>query len=576
MQKPSSVRKLLNILVFQEPAQRFILGTALAGIVAKEAGKVLQQNIALIINNPKEDDDKNIYHLLIFTAVSLIYTISTPVVEMLGTLLECNIISKSFVYFYKEFLRYDFADWESFLKGDLYSSIIRRTKGLAVFFKTLVFESCDNFIYMVAGIGGILLKYDFRPYFIQILLLMVSFPIFINSLTFFRTKALREQNRSYDISENKLKDIFQNFEMMHTYNTVDQEIGNYSAELEGYIVWFRVYWILNNIINFSRKSINSLIVGSVFSMVSNDVYKTDDVDRNAERVVCDIMGTFISVCKRLLTFTNSLKTMAESTENISKSSLDLLVPSERPKEITKRSFDSDIKIEGMKKHYRGNLVFENVNLHFFKGEKIAITGPNGSGKSSFVRSILGIERYQGRVLLDGIESSLIEDEDFRKIVAYVPQKNVLFEATILENLSLFDPTISQEEIVKYASHFRMHEEIKALGYNKMMIDKGSNISSAQRQKICFLRAIIKDTPVLIFDEMTSDMDKDYEEEIIGMVLETLKEKTVIMIIHNLNMLERFDKVVFFDDKTSTNSLPLEDLRHQSPNFEHYYSKGISN
>lgn len=574
MERLSSIRKFSNILFFQEPVQKLILGSAFVGIAVKEAGKVLQQNVALIINHPKEGEDKSISHLLIFIAVSLIYITSVPAIEMLSTLLQCNIISKSFIHFYKDFLRYRFSDWKTFLKGDLYSSIIRRAKGLSTFFKTLIFDSCDNFAYMMIGVGTILLKYGFRSYFIQVLFLLVSFPIIINVLTVLRTRALREQNKNYDISENKLKDILQNFEMMHTYNTVDQEIESYSAELQGYIFWFKVYWILNNIIELVRKSIKSLMVGIIFSMVSQDIYK-GNVTSTETKIVSDIMGTFISIFKRLLTFTDSLKTMAESTENFLTSNLDLLLVDEKSDGIGKKSFDSDIKVEEMKKYYGDNLVFKDVNLQFFKGEKVAITGPNGSGKSSFVRSVLGIERYQGRVLVDGIEALKIKDEDFRRIMAYVPQKNVLFEASILENLSSFDSTIPQEEIVKRVTHFGMHEEIKALGYNKMMIEKGSNISSAQRQKICFLRAVIKDTPVVIFDEMTSDMDKDYEEEIIKKVLETLKEKTVIMVIHNLNMLEKFDKVVFFDNKTSTGSLPLEDLLQQNPDFNQYYSRGLS-
>lgn len=584
----------------------FIVLISFISMLSKTAGKLGLQRISNIIFYSEPNDIKNETHMYIYIFTSIFYSITLPIYDIIIHHFDFYMMVSVFPLFYNSFIKYQYIDWKKYVQSDLYTAIIRRTKGTIQFFKQILIESVDHLLYIALGTLKLLFLYGFPKYFILGFSLIFGFPIFLNIFTILRTKILRKSNEAYDISENRLKDIFMNYEMIHTYNMVEEEIINYEKSYYNWKFWFITYWIINDFIEILSKGLKVIFLLILHSSSINIK------EYNLEEKI-DQMKTFNSILKRMYLFTTSIKLVLEASENMCYSKLDDLESEDKKdhntnaiksgnvdhiketnsndikdvKEIRSNDikdvddinfnairstnlFDREISVKDMKMIYGSNLIFEKVNLKFVKGEKVAIIGPNGSGKSTFIKGLLGIERSEGEIKVDGISSKSIRREEWNEMFGYVPQEAAIFEATVLDNIIFFNNKIPLEEVVKRINEFNMHEDMKRIGYNTVLVERGRNIGAAQRQKICFLRAMVKKAPILVFDEVTSEMDQEYERKLIEMVIKKGDGVTVIMIIHNLDLLNKFDKIVFFGAHGAISGNSCEDLERKSIIFKDFY------
>ena len=213
--------------------------------------------------------------------------------------------------------------------------------------------------------------------------------------------------------------------------------------------------------------------------------------------------------------------------------------------------------------YEGNVTFENVsfaykndeyvlkNLQFEakKGETVALVGHTGSGKSSIMNLLFRFyDPQKGRILIDGQDVSTLSRQAIREHMGIVLQDPYLFTGTIATNVSLNDPRVSQEKIEAAIKAVGGDDVLKHLpgGINEPVIEKGSTLSSGQRQIISFARALAFDPAILILDEATSNIDTE-TEEIIQHAMDVLKQgRTTFIIAHRLSTIKNADKILVLD------------------------------
>lgn len=545
----------------KQPLQ--VLVVAFFLIILKAIFKLTQQYSINVIVYPEPNTPKNWSSFYLFALTSTVYIITVPLVDLASDQMENFILTDAFTYWYKSFLSYRYLNWTKVIGGDLYSIIFRRAKGISKYHKELLIGIGDNACYVILGIVRMLFLHGFQNYFITAFILLILFPTILSSMSLLRTRVLRKSNEAYDVAERMLKDIFSNYEMIRTYNMADDAMMKYKDSLKDWQFWFLVSWMLESCIDITYRAFKLFLIVILFERAERAI--------SSRRHVVDQMKGFNSVMKRLHSLTGGFKSMIESRENVIHSKLEKLEIHEKDKVLQKPSFNDNLIVSGMKKCYGKNLIFENVNVSVSKGEKIAITGRNGSGKSSFTKSLFGLEPFSGKILIDGIETENISDCDISHLMSYVPQDSEIFEATLYENLTGFSNELQKEDVILRLADLGMHEEFKAIGYETQLDEKGKNITAVQRQKICFCRAVLRNTPIIVFDEVTSEMDSDHEKQVVNMVVETMKDKTVLMIIHNLDLLQRFDKVLFFNNNTVSKCLPYAELLVEDMNFQQYCS-----
>lgn len=213
--------------------------------------------------------------------------------------------------------------------------------------------------------------------------------------------------------------------------------------------------------------------------------------------------------------------------------------------------------------YKGNVVFEDVsfaykdneyvlkNLSFeaHQGETIALVGHTGSGKSSIMNLLFRFyDPSKGKITIDGIDITSVPRQTMREHMGIVLQDPYLFTGTIASNVSLNNPRISHEKIEASLNAVGGERVLANLpnGYEEPVIEKGSTLSSGQRQLISFARALAFDPAILILDEATSNIDTE-TEEIIQHAMDVLKKgRTTFIIAHRLSTIKNADRILVLD------------------------------
>jgi ATP-binding cassette subfamily B multidrug efflux pump len=197
-------------------------------------------------------------------------------------------------------------------------------------------------------------------------------------------------------------------------------------------------------------------------------------------------------------------------------------------------------------------VLHGISLQIKAGETVAIVGATGAGKSTIINLLSRFYEYDsGDITIDGVSIRSLELTSLRKHVAVVLQDVFLFADSLYNNITLFNPALTREEVMQAAKTIGVHEFIASLpeGYDYNVKERGVMLSSGQRQLIAFLRAYIAKPSILVLDEATSSVDS-YTEEIIQKAIDKLTAgKTSIVIAHRLATVKNADRIVVMDQGT---------------------------
>ena len=209
-----------------------------------------------------------------------------------------------------------------------------------------------------------------------------------------------------------------------------------------------------------------------------------------------------------------------------------------------------IAFDNVSFHYQqGSRVFENKSVLIKPGERVGLVGYSGGGKTTFIHLILRFfEVDSGRILIDGQEIRQVTQASLRHNISMIPQDPTLFHRSLLENIGFGKPSASRDEIIDAAKQAHCHEFIMKLpqGYDTQVGERGVKLSGGQRQRVAIARAILKNAPILILDEATSQLDSLTEESIQTSLLELMQNKTTLVIAHRLSTLLHMDRILVFD------------------------------
>jgi ABC-type multidrug transport system fused ATPase/permease subunit len=192
------------------------------------------------------------------------------------------------------------------------------------------------------------------------------------------------------------------------------------------------------------------------------------------------------------------------------------------------------------------IVLRNLNFMIRAGDKVAITGENGVGKTSIFRVLLGFSSYEGNVFINDTELLMIDKVLLRDEIAYVPQEPNLLDGTVWENLSYGNRRKSRDEVIHLCKKCGVHALFKGLdrGYDTLVGEGGRYLSGGQCQLLNFMRAVVKDSPILVLDEPTSNLDATESAKLLNLIFTILCGKTVVYTTHRVSDLIRFQRVLY--------------------------------
>ena len=244
----------------------------------------------------------------------------------------------------------------------------------------------------------------------------------------------------------------------------------------------------------------------------------------------------------------------------------LNAPTERTTKASQSALPAikgDIEFDGVFFRYvpGGREILRDVSLSIPKGQIVGIVGSSGSGKSTLAKLVQRLYVPEsGRVLVDGVDLTMVDPAWLRRQVGVVQQENILFNRTVRDNIALADVGMPMDNVVRSAELAGAHDFILELpeGYDTQIDERGGNLSGGQRQRIAIARALSINPSVLIFDEATSALDAESDAAITANMPLIAKGRTVIIIAHRLSTLRSADRII-----TMENGKVVEDGSHET-------------
>ena len=212
-------------------------------------------------------------------------------------------------------------------------------------------------------------------------------------------------------------------------------------------------------------------------------------------------------------------------------------------------------------------VLNSISLSVKAGEVIGIVGRSGSGKSTLTKLVQRLYTPEGgRLLVDGIDISLIDAAQLRRQVGVVLQENLLFNRSVRENIAITDPAAPIEAVMRVAQLAGAHEFISELpeGYNTLVGEQGGSLSGGQRQRVAIARALFTNPRILILDEATSALDYESEAIIQKNMAHICQGRTVLIIAHRLSAVRNAHRIIVMD-KGQIVEMGPHDALVQKPN-----------
>jgi subfamily B ATP-binding cassette protein MsbA len=224
---------------------------------------------------------------------------------------------------------------------------------------------------------------------------------------------------------------------------------------------------------------------------------------------------------------------------------------EQPSAKTLPPFSKEVTFDDVSFSYgESTNVLQNIRLRAQRGEVIALVGSSGAGKTTLVNLIPRFyETTAGRILIDGIDVRNVTIRSLREQIAMVAQENILFHDTVWNNICYGLSNVPKERVEAAARAALASDFIAELpqGYDTVIGERGTRLSGGQRQRIAIARAILKDSPILILDEATSELDAESEMYVQKALANLMVGRTTFVIAHRLATVRRADKILVLEE-----------------------------
>jgi len=433
--------------------------------------------------------------------------------------------------------------------GGLSRDMERGTTGISFLMRFMVF----NIVPILLEILFVTLIF-FTQYgieFAAITLVSVLAYVFFTALaTEWRTKFVREANKADSSSNTRAIDSLLNYETVKYFNNETFEANRYDRELAAWEQARRKNRLTLFGLNGGQALIIAVAMTLMLLLAANGVVdKTmtlgDFVLINAFMMQLFMPLNFLGFVYREIK--GSLANIENMFELIAK--VPKIQDQKQCSELTVNK--GEIQFEQVSFHYNTERpILQNVNLTIKAGQKLAIVGESGSGKSTLVKLLFRFyDPINGKLLIDGQDIKQVSQASLRKMIGIVPQDTVLFNDSIFENVRYGKPEATNEEVWQAIKHAHLSDFISKLPEKEetQVGERGLKLSGGEKQRVAIARTILKNPPILVFDEATSSLDSGSEQAILTALREVAEGHTSLVIAHRLSTIIDADQIVVMAD-----------------------------
>ena len=399
---------------------------------------------------------------------------------------------------------------------------------------------------MIIGILGFMYAINV-PLAIIMTILLPIMGVIIWVFQKFSRKAFRQVRRSVAASNASIKELLNYIVIVKSYGGEKDIEERYNTVNKGFLE--------AGLFEVTTFSIFRPLVDGLFFVALIVIFTTTNVidsvaDAGTVFAFIQYMDRFFQPLKEIADKYNSLQSALAGAERLVPllEEEDRQIANEVPREF--KHIES-IDFEHVWFSYDNNDVYalEDFTLSIKAGEFIGIVGPSGSGKSTLLSLLMGLYKpTKGAIYINGIDIANYDSSVLRHLMGYVFQQAYLFKGSIKDNLTLFDTSISYDDMVAAAKQVNLDSMIEQLpeGYHTPVGYLGSLLSDGQKQLLAFGRTLIRNTPILLLDEATANIDSHTEKQIQASIENIRGSKTIVSIAHRLSTVQDANKIVYME------------------------------
>ena len=399
---------------------------------------------------------------------------------------------------------------------------------------------------MIIGILGFMYAINV-PLAIIMTILLPIMGVIIWVFQKFSRKAFRQVRRSVAASNASIKELLNYIVIVKSYGGEKDIEERYNTVNKGFLE--------AGLFEVTTFSIFRPLVDGLFFVALIVIFTTTNVidsvaDAGTVFAFIQYMDRFFQPLKEIADKYNSLQSALAGAERLVPllEEEDRQIANEVPSEF--KHIES-IDFEHVWFSYDNNDVYalEDFTLSIKAGEFVGIVGPSGSGKSTLLSLLMGLYKpTKGAIYINGIDIAKYDSSVLRHLMGYVFQQAYLFKGSIKDNLTLFDTSISYDDMVDAAKQVNLDSMIEQLpeGYHTPVGYLGSLLSDGQKQLLAFGRTLIRKTPILLLDEATANIDSHTEKQIQASIENIRGSKTIVSIAHRLSTVQDANKIVYVE------------------------------
>ena len=399
---------------------------------------------------------------------------------------------------------------------------------------------------MIIGILGFMYAINV-PLAIIMTILLPIMGVIIWVFQKFSRKAFRQVRRSVAASNASIKELLNYIVIVKSYGGEKDIEERYNTVNKGFLE--------AGLFEVTTFSIFRPLVDGLFFVALIVIFTTTNVidsvaDAGTVFAFIQYMDRFFQPLKEIADKYNSLQSALAGAERLVPllEEEDRQIANEVPREF--KHIES-IDFKHVWFSYDNNDVYalKDFTLSIKAGEFIGIVGPSGSGKSTLLSLLMGLYKpTKGAIYINGIDIANYDSSVLRHLMGYVFQQAYLFKGSIKDNLTLFDTSISYDDMVAAAKQVNLDSMIEQLpeGYHTPVGYLGSLLSDGQKQLLAFGRTLIRNTPILLLDEATANIDSHTEKQIQASIENIRGSKTIVSIAHRLSTVQDANKIVYVE------------------------------
>ena len=399
---------------------------------------------------------------------------------------------------------------------------------------------------MIIGILGFMYAINV-PLAIIMTILLPIMGVIIWVFQKFSRKAFRQVRRSVAASNASIKELLNYIVIVKSYGGEKDIEERYNTVNKGFLE--------AGLFEVTTFSIFRPLVDGLFFVALIVIFTTTNVidsvaDAGTVFAFIQYMDRFFQPLKEIADKYNSLQSALAGAERLVPllEEKDRQIVNEVPREF--KHIES-IDFKHVWFSYDNNDVYalKDFTLSIKAGEFIGIVGPSGSGKSTLLSLLMGLYKpTKGAIYINGIDIANYDSSVLRHLMGYVFQQAYLFKGSIKDNLTLFDTSISYDNMVAAAKQVNLDSMIEQLpeGYHTPVGYLGSLLSDGQKQLLAFGRTLIRKTPILLLDEATANIDSHTEKQIQASIENIRGSKTIVSIAHRLSTVQDANKIVYVE------------------------------